>query len=73
MQRTFNRLDGLYLRERCHLIDTIMKHQFRMHSAAEFEELSRKKTRNKIKEGTYKPSKKGLFYEQNNPHKSSNK
>ena len=29
MQRTFNRLDGLYLREICLLIDAITKHQFR--------------------------------------------
>ena len=27
MQRTFNRLDGLYLNEKYHLIDTIMKDQ----------------------------------------------
>ena len=34
MQRTFNRLDGLYLPEKCILIDLIMKDQLRKHSAA---------------------------------------
>ena len=35
VQRTFNRLDGLYLREICLLIDKIMKDQLRKQSAAE--------------------------------------
>ena len=35
MQRTFNRLDGLYLRERFLLIDVIMKDQLRKQNAAE--------------------------------------
>ena len=28
MQQTFNRLDGLYIHEKCPLIDTIIKDQF---------------------------------------------
>ena len=43
MQRTFNRLDGLYLRERCILIDAIMKDQLRKRSAAEIEKINREK------------------------------
>ena len=54
---TFNRLDGLYILEICLLIDVIMKYQLRKQGAAEIEKLSReKKSGNKIKEGTYKPS-----------------
>ena len=34
MQWTFNQLDGLYLRERCILINAIMKDQMRKRSAA---------------------------------------
>ena len=43
MQRTFNILYGLYLRERCLLIDVIMKDQLRKQSAAEIEKLNREK------------------------------
>ena len=35
MQRTFNRLDGFYLREICILIDATMEDQTRNRSAAE--------------------------------------
>ena len=34
MQRTSNRMDGLYIRERFILIDTIIKYQLRNQSAA---------------------------------------
>ena len=62
MQRTFNCLDGLYLREICLLIDTTMKDQFMKQSAAEIEKLNRKKkARNKREEGTSNPSKKFCF------------
>ena len=48
MQKTFNRLDGLYMDENFILIDTIKKDQLRKHSAAEVEILNReKKYRNK--------------------------
>ena len=57
MQRTFNRLDGLYLNERCLLIYVIMKDQLRKQSAEEIEKPNREKnSRIKIKEGTSKPS-----------------
>ena len=56
MQQMFNRMDGLYLREICVLIDATMKYQLRKQSAAEIEKLNREeKSRNKRKEGTYKP------------------
>ena len=41
MQQTFNCLDGLYLRDRCIFIDTIIKYQLRKQSAAEIEKLNR--------------------------------
>ena len=41
IQHTFNRLDGLYLHERCLLIDTIKEDQLRKQSAAEIEKLNR--------------------------------
>ena len=41
MQRTFNRLDGLYLHDRILLIDTIIENQLMKHSAEEFERLNR--------------------------------
>ena len=64
VQRTFNRLDGLYLREIFILIDAIMKDQLRKKSAAEIEKLtSEKNPRNKIKEGTSKPSPKRACFE----------
>ena len=57
MQQTFNHMDVLYLREIFHLMNTIMKDQLRKQSAAEIEKLNReKKSRNKRKEGTSKPS-----------------
>ena len=57
MQRTFNRLDGLYLHKKILLIDTIKEYQSKNQSAAEIEKLNReKKSRNKRKEGTSKPS-----------------
>ena len=40
MQRTFNRLDGLYLHEKSRLIDTIIENQSRKQSAAEVEILN---------------------------------
>ena len=43
MQQTLNFLYRLYLRERCLLIDAIMKYQLRKHIAAEIEKLNRKK------------------------------
>ena len=57
MKQTFIRMDGLYLHEKCLLIDAIIKYQFRKQIAAEIEKLNReKKARNKVKEGTSKPS-----------------
>ena len=41
IQRTSNCMDGLYLFEKCLLIYTIMKDQFRKQSAAEIEKLNR--------------------------------
>ena len=62
IQQTFNRLDGLYLRGICILIDMIMKDKFRNHSVLEIEILNKgKKERNKRKENTYKPSLKKSF------------
>ena len=64
MQRKFNRLDGLYLREKCLLIDTIMKDQLRRKSAAEIEKPNREtKARNKRKEVTSISSSKKLLCE----------
>ena len=42
MERTFNRLDGLYLHEKSLLIYTIIENQPRKQSAAEVERLNRK-------------------------------
>ena len=42
VQRTFNRLDGLYLHEKSLLIDAIVENQSRKQSAAEVETLNRK-------------------------------
>ena len=57
MQQMFNRLDGLYLRERYILINTIMKYQLRKKSAEEIEKLNREKnSRNKRKKGKFNPS-----------------
>ena len=57
MQQTFNRLDSLYLRARCLLVDAIMEDQMRKQSASEIEKLNREiKARNKRKELKYKPS-----------------
>ena len=44
MKQKFNRLDGLYLREVCLLIDTIMKDKLRKQIAAEIEKLDREKS-----------------------------
>ena len=61
MQRTFNCLDRLYLHERFILIDAIVKDQLSNQSEAEIEKLNREKnSRNKRKEGKYKPSPKNL-------------
>ena len=49
MQQTFNFLDGLYLHEKCPLIDTIIKYYSRKQSAEEIERLNRKKERKKRK------------------------
>ena len=43
MKRTFDRLYGLYMHEKCPLIDTIIKYQSTKQSAAEFEKLNREK------------------------------
>ena len=57
MQRTFSCLDGLYMDEKCLLIDIQKKYQMINQSAAEVEKLNRdKKDRNGKKEGTSKPS-----------------
>ena len=63
MQRKFNHLHRLYLDEKCILIDTIIKDQLRKQSAGKIEKLNREKnSRNKRKEGTFKPSpKKACF------------
>ena len=64
MQQTFNRLDGLYLNEKCLLMDTIIESQSRKQSAADIERMNReKKTRNKRKEGTSRLSPKKMFCE----------
>ena len=44
MPRTFNRIYGLYLRERCLLIYAVMKDQLRKQSSAEIEKLNREKS-----------------------------
>ena len=64
MQLMFNRLDGLYLCEKCILIDTSMKYQFRKESAAKIEKLNREKKVQKQKKGRYilSFSKKILFF-----------
>ena len=57
MQQTFNRLYGLYLHEKYHLIDTIKENQPKKQSVAEIENFNRdKKAKKKRKEGTSKPS-----------------
>ena len=57
MQKMFNRMYGLYLRERCLLIDTTTKNQLRNQSSAGIEKPNReKKAINKRNEGTSKPS-----------------
>ena len=57
MKLTFSFLDGLYMDEKCLLIDVIKKYQLMKQSAAEFERLNRDKNeRNKKKEDTSKPS-----------------
>ena len=62
MKRTFDHLDGLYLHERCLLIDAIVKDQLRKQSAAEIEKLNREKeARNKRKRGTSNPSQNKYF------------
>ena len=43
MQQTFNQLDGIYLHERCLLIDAIMKYQTRKQSEAEVKNRTEKK------------------------------
>ena len=43
MQRTFNILYGLYLREGCRLINKIMKYKLRKQSAADIDKLNREK------------------------------
>ena len=52
IQQTVNRLNGLYLRERCFLIYVIMKNLLREKSAADIEKLNRKKE-GKKKKGRY--------------------
>ena len=57
MQQMFNRLDELYVRGRCILIDAIMKDQLKKQSVEEIEKMNRvKKPISKIKEGTSNPS-----------------
>ena len=60
MKQTLYRLNELYLREICILVDAIMIDQFSKQSAAETEKLE-KHSRNKRKEGKSKPSKKPCF------------
>ena len=43
VQRTFNRLDGLYLHENCLFTDTIKVDQLRKQISAEIEKLNRQK------------------------------
>ena len=40
IKQNFNRLGGLYIHERCRLIDKIMKDKLRNQSAAEIEKLN---------------------------------
>ena len=56
MQWTFNCLDALYLRERCLLIDMIMKINWGIRVQQKLKTEQRKKSRNKRKEGTSEPS-----------------
>ena len=59
MQQTFSCLYGLYMDEKCLLIDTIKEYQLRKQSAAEIEKPNReKKARKKRKEGISKTSSK---------------
>ena len=51
MPRTFNLMDGLYLHEKCLLIDTIMKDQSRNQVVAETKRLNKEK--NYKKKGRY--------------------
>ena len=44
VKKMFHCLNGLYLREKCLLIDTIMKYQSRKKSAAEIEKRNREKS-----------------------------
>ena len=74
MQRIFNFLDGLYLRERYLLIYTIMRDQLRNQSASESEKLNReKKYRKKRKEGTSKSSPKTFYFVNNTTRTSRGK
>ena len=50
IQRTFNHLYGLYLREICLLIGVIMKYQLRKQSSEETEKLNREKKAKKERE-----------------------
>ena len=43
MKWTFNRLNGLYIHERCPLMDIIIKDQSRKRSVAEIEKVNREK------------------------------
>ena len=52
VQRTFNCLDGLYLPEKCILMDTIIENQSIKQSAEEVERLNRRK-KQKQKQGRY--------------------
>ena len=52
MQRMFNRLDGLYMHEKCLLMDKIKEYQSRKQIAAEIEILNREK-KYRIKKGRY--------------------
>ena len=64
VQRTFNRLYGLYLHEIFLLIYTIMKDQPRKQSAAEIENLTRTRNQKQNKESNIQAfSKKILFCE----------
>ena len=65
MPRMFNHINGLYVKEKSLLIDTILKYQLMNESAKEVEKSNRDNTnRNGNKKDTSKPSpKKGLFCE----------
>ena len=57
IQWTFNRLDGLYMYEKCLLIDTIKRYQLRKQSAVEVDRPNRENPHdiNRKNEGKFNP------------------